>query len=104
MTPKDYKEIAKASYSVDSKFKDGPVTYEGAFLTLNGKEWEVLKAKDNKWTGFQAMAIAPVSDGTHPSNVVIAYAGTNPFQFGDLYSEASILRKMNWKSLMISLN
>lgn len=63
MTPKDYKEIAKASYSVDSKFKDGSVTYEGDFLTLNGKEWEVLKAKDNKWTGFQAMAIAPVSDG-----------------------------------------
>lgn len=89
MTPKDYKEIAKASYSVDSKFKDGPVTYEGAFLTLNGKEWEVLKAKDNKWTGFQAMAIAPVSDGTHPSNVVIAYAGTNPFQFGDLYSDVA---------------
>lgn len=33
MTPKDYKEIAKASYSVDSKFKDGSVTYEGDFLT-----------------------------------------------------------------------
>ncbi|MEY8538186.1 hypothetical protein AALM99_07000 [Lactococcus muris] len=87
MTPKDYRDIAKASYSVDSKYKDGRVTHEGDLLTINGKEWKVLKAKDNKLTGFQAMAIAPVSDGNNPSNVVIAYAGTNVGDFGDLCSD-----------------
>jgi Putative lipase essential for disintegration of autophagic bodies inside the vacuole len=89
MTPKDYKEIASKSYSVDSGFKKGPITHEGQEIMINGVRWQVLKTKDNGWTGFQAMAVAPVSDGTNPSNVVIAYAGTNPFQFGDLYSDVA---------------
>ncbi len=89
MTPKDYKEIALKSYSVDSSFKKGPVTHEGQEFMVNGVRWQVLKVKDNPWTGFQAMAVAPVSDGNNPSNVVIAYAGTNPFQFGDLYSDVA---------------
>ncbi len=35
------------------------------------------------------MAVAPVSDGNSPNNVVIAYAGTNLFQFGDIYSDVA---------------
>lgn len=89
MTPKDYKELASKSYSVDSSFKKGPITHEGQEIMVNGVRWQVLKTKDNKWTGFQAMAVAPVSDGSDPSEVVIAYAGTNPFQFGDLYSDVA---------------
>lgn len=79
MTPKDYKKVASVSYDVGSKVN------EGSKFKVNGQEWQILKAKDNKWTGFQAMAVAPVSGGSAPSQVVIAYAGTNPFEFGDLY-------------------
>lgn len=81
MTPEDYKEVASWSYDVGSKVS------EGSKFKINGQEWQVLKTKDNGWTGFQAMAVAPVSDGSDPSNVIIAYAGTNPFEFGDLYSD-----------------
>lgn len=89
MTPKDYQLISKESYQVQKNNKEGYVWEEGNIIPINGKNWQVLKTKDNKWTGFQAMAVAPVSDGTNPSNVVIAYAGTNPFQFGDLYSDVA---------------
>lgn len=87
MTPEDYKEIADNSYRVDKNVRDRRPLYVGDEFKVNGKKWQVLKVKDNPWTGFQAMAVAPVSDGSYPSNVVIAYAGTNPFQFGDLYSD-----------------
>lgn len=89
MTPEDFKVIAGESYRVDGKIKDKVPLYPKDIIEVNGQEWQVLKTKDNKWTGFQAMAVAPVTDGTHPSNVVIAYAGTNPFQFGDLYSDVA---------------
>lgn len=82
MSPKDYKELAKWSYEV-------PSLAEGETFKSNGKQWKILKVKDNPWTGFQAMAVAPVSDGNSPNNVIIAYAGTNPFQFGDLYSDVA---------------
>lgn len=85
MTPKDYQLISKESYQVQKNNKEGYVWEEDNIIPINGKNWQVLKVKDNPFTGFQAMAVAPVSDGTHPSNVVIAYAGTNPFDFGDLY-------------------
>lgn len=89
MTPEDFKVIAGESYRVDGKIKDKVPIYPNDIIEVNGQEWQVLKTKDNKWTGFQAMAVAPVSDGTNPSNVVIAYAGTNPFQFGDPYSDVA---------------
>ncbi len=91
LTPEDYQIIADESYRVDkNNIKNEPVIHAGDCIkTRSGKEWQVLKVKDNPWTGFQAMAVAPVSDGNNPSNVVIAYAGTNLFQFGDIYSDVA---------------
>lgn len=89
MTPKDYQRIAKKAYQVQKNNKEGYALREGSSISINGTNWQVLKVKDNPWTGFQAMAVAPVSDGNNPSNVVIAYAGTNLFQFGDLYSDVA---------------
>ena len=60
MTPKDYEELAKKAYSVDSNFKDGEVTHKGQEFNINGKRWKVLEAKDNQGNGFQGMAVAPM--------------------------------------------
>ncbi len=45
MTPKDYKEIALKSYSVDSSFKKGPVTHEGQEIMVNGVGGKFSKLK-----------------------------------------------------------
>ncbi|MEY8444572.1 hypothetical protein AALA52_10105, partial [Lactococcus ileimucosae] len=60
ITPEDYQVLSDTAYSVDSKYKEGDITYEGAFLTLNGKQWKVLKARENNLNGFQGMAVAPI--------------------------------------------
>ncbi|WP_270660054.1 hypothetical protein [Enterococcus thailandicus] len=85
MTPKDYEELAKKVYSVDSNFKDGKVTHKGQEFNLNGKRWKVLEAKDNQGNGFQGMAVAPMKKGkTDTSQIVVAYAGTNSSDWKDL--------------------
>ncbi|WP_394304527.1 hypothetical protein [Lactococcus muris] len=86
ITPKNYQEIAKRAYSVDSKYKDGEITRTGDKLILsNGTQWKVLKARENNLNGFQGMAVAPiVNREVDTSQVVIAYAGTSPSDWRDL--------------------
>lgn len=85
MTPEDYKNLASEAYRVDRNVKDKQVLHEGDVFTVNGKKWEVLKSEDSTENGFQAMAVAPKIDGeTDTSQVVIAYAGTNPSDWKDL--------------------
>ncbi len=85
MTPKDYEELAKKAYSVDSNFKDGEVTHKGQEFNINGKRWKVLEAKHSQGNGFQGMAVAPMENGQpDTSQIVVAYAGTNSSDWKDL--------------------
>ena len=86
MTPKDYEELAKKAYSVDSNFKGGEITHKGDKIVLSdGTEWKVLEAEDNQGNGFQGMAVAPMNNGKpDTSQIVVAYAGTNSSDWKDL--------------------
>src|SRR5699024_9250929 len=86
LTEKGYGEISQEVYRVDSNATDyDPNLKEKATREIEGEKYKVLKTEDNTSNGMQAMAIAPVKDGTKneadTSEVVIAYAGTN---FGDI--------------------
>ena len=51
----------------------------GDVRKFGGVKYEILKIEDNTSNGMQAMAVAPVLKGkVDPSEIVIAYAGTNP--------------------------
>ncbi|AND79405.1 hypothetical protein [Streptococcus pantholopis] len=55
-------------------------------------QFQVLKAKDNLDNGMQAMAVAPIVDGEpDTSQIVIAYAGTNPLDSKDLSTDIQSL-------------
>ena len=93
MTPKDYEELAKKAYSVDSNFKGGEITHKGDKIVLSdGTEWKVLEAEDNQGNGFQGMAVAPMNNGKpDTSQIVVAYAGTNSSDWKDLAIDGAIV-------------
>src|SRR5699024_7042485 len=79
---KGYGEISQEVYRVDSNATDDdPNLKEKDTRELEGEKYKVLKTEDNTSNGMQALAIAPLKDGTKSeastSEVVIAYVGTN---------------------------
>lgn len=89
MTPKDYQIIAQEVYNADSKSKE-KISKGDRFVTTN-KYWEVIKVEDNQENGFQAMAVAPIKNGTSEtdtSQIVVAFAGTNTSDVEDLRADA----------------
>lgn len=63
---------------------------EGAIRKLSGTEFKILKIKENSKTdGMQAMAVAPLDTNGNVdiSQVVIAFAGTNPSDLKDLETD-----------------
>lgn len=89
--PEDYSDIAQEVYLVDP-LADGPLRKGGdIFFGGGGKqEFYVVDASTDPVTGFQGMAVVPVVDGRKDySQVVVAYAGTNPGDRGDILADMS---------------
>src|SRR5699024_6084273 len=82
----EFRILAGEVYQVDIKESEQPWKKNDIIENRNlAYPYKVLKTEDNTSNGMQAMAVAPVKDGTKnkadTSEVVIAYAGTN---FGDM--------------------
>src|SRR5699024_10500172 len=89
---KDYNIISDNVYRIDEKDDEyDPSIKEEGIIETGGNEYKILKTEDNLSNGMQAMAVAPVKDGTDDvadtSEVVIAYAGTNELDFADLNTD-----------------
>ena len=76
-----YQELSSSVYKIDPKDKNFSPLKKGDKTNAGGTNYQVLKTENNTDNGMQAMAVAPVKDGTDDeadtSEVVIAYAGTN---------------------------
>ncbi|WP_157456798.1 lipase [Carnobacterium maltaromaticum] len=80
ISDKEYNKISDTVYWIDIKHKDyNPDITEGSVQKIAGQSYKVLKLKDSKENGMQAMAVAPLDKNgkVDTSQVVIAYAGTN---------------------------
>src|SRR5699024_1928502 len=81
-----YQILSSYVYRIDENHKNYTESLKkDAHIKEKGIDYIVLKTENNTSNGMQAMAVAPVKDGTKDeadtSEVVIAYAGTN---FGDI--------------------
>ncbi|MBP2097652.1 hypothetical protein J2Z52_000461 [Enterococcus rivorum] len=79
----EYKEFSDRVYWLDpnDKKKYAPDMKEGTQFKIEGNEYQIVKIQENSKTdGMQAMAVAPLDKNgrVDTSQVVIAYAGTNP--------------------------
>src|SRR5699024_11565924 len=75
----DYKILSEHIYCIDKKDEgDDPSIKEEEKIKEKDTEYYSLKTENNSSNGMQAMAFAPIKNGTaDTSEVVIAYAGTN---------------------------
>lgn len=92
ITDQQYSVYSDVVYWLDPNEKDKyDSTYqEGAIKVVNGSKFEILKIQENSTTdGMQAMAVAPLdkNGNVDTSQIVIAYAGTNPKDMNDLETD-----------------
>ncbi|MBP2097650.1 lipase [Enterococcus rivorum] len=92
ITDKNYNKISDRVYWLDPNDKDkyDPTIQEGSIRNLGGTKFKILKIQENSKTdGMQAMAVAPLDKNgrVDTSQVVIAYAGTNPKDMNDLETD-----------------
>ena len=75
----DYKILSEHVYWIDKKDEGyDPSIKEEEKIKEKDTEYYILKTENNTSNGMQAMAVAPIKNGTaDTSEVVIAYAGTN---------------------------
>lgn len=82
-------ELSDKVYELDSKseiFNSG--LNVGEIKKFGGVNYQILKVEDNTSNGMQAMAVAPVKNGkVDTSEVVVAFAGTNPDDINDLKTD-----------------
>lgn len=80
-TAEDYESIASEVYKVDPLLRKPRPTVGKRFYTDHDKQkqqWEVVEVSANADNGFQAFAVAPVTNNVvDKSHIEIAYAGTN---------------------------
>lgn len=76
---KDYRILSQYVYQVDEKAKDyDPNLKVGTIIKDKDFHYKTLNIDDTS-NGMQAMAVAPFINGkVDTSEIVIAYAGTNP--------------------------
>ena|SRR5699024_6810032 len=73
-----YQELSSRVYKIDPKDKNFSPLKKGDKTNAGGTNYQVLKTENNTDNGMQAMAVAPIKNGTaDTSEVVIAYVGTN---------------------------
>jgi hypothetical protein len=91
LSPEDYAEIADEVYKIDPLMQDPPLKGGDTFIGGEGnQQFYVVDAATDPVTGFQGMAVVPVVDGQRDySQVVVAYAGTNPDDRGDILADVS---------------
>ncbi|AND79481.1 hypothetical protein [Streptococcus pantholopis] len=92
ITEKDYNIISGEVYKVDPK-KTSDTIKIGDNIPSGNQEFQVITDPvDNLDNGMQAMAVAPIVDGEpDTSQIVIAYAGTNPLDSKDLSTDIQSL-------------
>jgi hypothetical protein len=94
-TAEDYESIAREVYDVDllvqnPKRRAGQTFYTGR--DRSKQEWKVVNVSSNPETGFQGMAVVPVTNGVEDwSRVSIAFAGTNFGDPHDVSADAGVL-------------
>ena len=86
---KDYKFLSQYVYRVDEKAKDyDPNLKVGTILKDKDFHYKIINIEHNQSNGMQAMAVAPVKNKiVDTSEIVIAYAGTNPGDNLDLRTD-----------------
>ena len=77
---RDYRVLSQYAYRLDEKAKDyDPNLKVGTIIKDKDFHYKIIKIEDNTSNGMQAMAVAPFINGkVDTSEIVIAYAGTNP--------------------------
>ena len=77
---RDYKILSQYVYRVDVKAKDYDSNLKvGTILKDKDFHYSIIKVEDNISNGMQAMAVAPIKNNiVDTSEIIIAYAGTNP--------------------------
>src|SRR5699024_5995697 len=75
----DYKIISEHVYWIDKKDEGyDPCIKEEEKITEKDTEYYIIKTENTTSNSMQAMAVAPIKNGTADTpEVVIAYAGTN---------------------------
>ncbi|SFL81906.1 DUF6792 domain-containing protein [Leifsonia sp. CL147] len=86
MTPEDYATIADKAYKIDPKWQNPPSVKGESFFSPDGKhEYLVDDTFTDPASGFQGISAVQVVNGQPDySEVVVAFAGTNPVDLGDL--------------------
>src|SRR5699024_4400914 len=79
LTEKDYGVISQEVYGVDSNATDyNPNLIEKATREIEGEKYKLLKTEHNTSNDMQAIAVAPIRNGTDDtSEFFIAYIETN---------------------------
>ncbi len=91
-TDEEYNEFSERVYWLDPNNikKYAPEMKENSLIKVGKKEYKILKIQENSKTdGMQAMAVAPLDKqgNIDTSQIVIAYAGTNPQDLNDLETD-----------------
>lgn len=78
-TERSLQALSAKVYELDFKHKNYNPIKIGGIKEFGGVEYKILKVEDNTTNGMQAIAVAPVkNDNVDTSEIIIAYAGTNP--------------------------
>ena len=85
--------LSESSYDVDQSMniRSDLRPTKGQLLSADtSKKFYVVDTEDDKNTGFQAMAVAPIVDGQPDmSHIYISYAGTNFDDINDVVTDAN---------------
>lgn len=83
------RQVYNIEPSVAKANNDKVITKKSKFTDIKtGEEYKVIEIKEDPTNGMQAMAVAPLINGEpDKSQIVIAYAGTNPKDLRDLATD-----------------
>lgn len=82
--------LSDKAYNVDSRKTNNPIISGKLLTDKNNENFKVISVSDDKNTGFQGMAVAPITHGKPDyHNIQIAVAGTNFSDVKDVYTDAT---------------
>lgn len=92
ITDEDFRDIAAAAYKVDPLWTNPPWK-RGQGIPPSDPRYAIIEEPVNDpATGFQAITVAPLKPNskvdTDPSQVYVAFAGTNPAHHADINTDA----------------
>ena len=87
-TERSLQALSAKVYELDFKNENYNPVEIGEIKEFGGVEYKILKVEDNITNGMQALAVAPVKNNiVDTSEIVIAYAGTNPGDNLDIWTD-----------------